>query len=139
MIVPALFNSLVFLLLGLLHFYWAAGGKLAFGEALPKNTSGERMLNPTKPQSALVGFLLTTLSGFYLTTLDMYSFDALENVKAYINWIVVIIFSLRAIGDFRYMGFFKKIRNTDFGKKDTFIYSPLCLILATNAALVELL
>jgi hypothetical protein len=37
---------------------------------------------------------------------------------------------LRAIGDFRYVGFFKRIRDSKFARLDTLAYSPLCAALA---------
>lgn len=45
-------------------------------------------------------------------------------------WIVVGIFIVRAIGDFKYVGFFKKIKHTAFGQNSTKYYSPLCLIIS---------
>ncbi|WP_307347298.1 DUF3995 domain-containing protein [Metabacillus malikii] len=43
--------------------------------------------------------------------------------------IITFIFFLRAIGDFKYLGFTKKIKNTNFSKYDTALYTPLCLYL----------
>ncbi|KRE83053.1 hypothetical protein ASG89_13045 [Paenibacillus sp. Soil766] len=39
---------------------------------------------------------------------------------------------LRAIGDFKYLGFFKKVKHTSFSYYDTRFYSPLCLFLAIS-------
>ena len=36
-------------------------------------------------------------------------------------------FLLRAIGEFRYVGFFKRVRGTRFAFWDTCLFSPLCL------------
>ena len=38
--------------------------------------------------------------------------------------------ALRAIGDFRYVGFFNRVRDTGFARLDTLAYSPLCAGLA---------
>ena len=38
--------------------------------------------------------------------------------------------ALRAIGDFRYVGFFKRVRDSSFARLDTLAYSPLCAGLA---------
>jgi hypothetical protein len=48
----------------------------------------------------------------------------------------VAVFGLRAIGDFRYLGFFKRVTGTRFARADTLIYSPLCAGLAAMAAVV---
>ena len=42
----------------------------------------------------------------------------------------------RAIGEFKYVGFFKRVRGSRFARLDTLIYSPLCLSLAIGVALV---
>jgi len=49
------------------------------------------------------------------------------------------IFLLRAIGDFNYVGFFKKIKDTNFGKMDSKYYSPLCLVIAIMGFAVKFL
>ena len=50
-----------------------------------------------------------------------------------------IILLVRAVGDFKYAGFFKRIKGSNFAKYDNWLYSPFCLIsggallyLATN-------
>jgi hypothetical protein len=42
------------------------------------------------------------------------------------------IFAVRAIGEGNYVGFIKRVRNTTFARNDTWIYSPLCALLATG-------
>jgi lipopolysaccharide/colanic/teichoic acid biosynthesis glycosyltransferase len=42
----------------------------------------------------------------------------------------------RAVGEFKYVGFFKRVRDSKFATLDTFVYSPLCLLLAAGVALV---
>jgi hypothetical protein len=42
----------------------------------------------------------------------------------------------RAMGDFNYVGFFKRVRGTRFARMDTLLYSPLCLALAVGVAAV---
>jgi hypothetical protein len=50
---------------------------------------------------------------------------------------VGIIFIARSIGEFRWLGFFKKHRGSAFSKWDTLMYSPLCLLL--GAAVIYIL
>ncbi|WP_222439555.1 DUF3995 domain-containing protein [Spirosoma utsteinense] len=38
----------------------------------------------------------------------------------------------------RYVGFFKKIKHTPFGKNDTRYYSPLCLLIGVLTLVVVL-
>lgn len=39
---------------------------------------------------------------------------------------------LRAIGEFRLVGFFKRVRGTRFAQLDTLAFSPLCLLLSVG-------
>ena len=43
------------------------------------------------------------------------------------------VFVLRAIGEFRTLGFFKTITGTDFAFWDTWLYTPLCLMIGLGA------
>jgi hypothetical protein len=43
---------------------------------------------------------------------------------------------IRAIGDFKFVGFFKVVKSTSFAANDTWIFSPLCLILALVSVLI---
>jgi hypothetical protein len=36
------------------------------------------------------------------------------------------------VGDFRLVGFFKRVRGNAFARLDTLVYAPLCLVLAVG-------
>jgi hypothetical protein len=40
------------------------------------------------------------------------------------------VLALRAIGEFRYVGLFKRVRESRFAALDTRVYTPLCVALA---------
>ena len=44
--------------------------------------------------------------------------------------LLAFVFAARAIGDFNYVGFFKRVKGSRFAKRDTYLYSPLCVVLA---------
>ena len=46
---------------------------------------------------------------------------------------VSLAFGLRALGDFRYVGFSKRVRDGVFARRDTWLYSPLCALIAILA------
>ncbi|MBK7465824.1 MAG: DUF3995 domain-containing protein [Saprospiraceae bacterium] len=50
---------------------------------------------------------------------------------------IAILFIVRAIGDFQYVGFFKKIKHSLFAEYDTNYFSPLCLIIGILAILLH--
>jgi len=54
-------------------------------------------------------------------------------------WAITTIFLIRAIGEFKYIGFFKKIKTTTFGQMDTKFYSPLCLIISFLGVILQYL
>lgn len=43
------------------------------------------------------------------------------------------IFFLRAVGEFKLVGFFKRASDTPFAYWDTWLFSPLCLVIAIIA------
>jgi hypothetical protein len=47
---------------------------------------------------------------------------------------VALAFGLRAVGDFRFVGFFKRVRGSVFARRDTWLYSPLCVLIGVLAA-----
>ena len=56
--------------------------------------------------------------------------------RLYSGIFLSIIFTIRAIGEFNAVGFFKKIRDTEFAIYDTKYFSPLCLILGVVFAML---
>jgi hypothetical protein len=131
-----LLNSLIFILLALLHIYWAAGGKWARNIAIPVNRKGRKAFHPSRGSTLMVAtglflFALITFgnSGAFNEAVDLKVFQ-------YGNWAIGIIFLLRAIGDFKYFGFAKRIRHTDFAFYDTKLFSPLALAIATSSFVI---
>ena len=51
-------------------------------------------------------------------------------------YVLALVFALRAIGDFRYVGFFKSLGDDPFRAWDTWLFSPLCLVVALAALTV---
>ncbi|WP_336077986.1 DUF3995 domain-containing protein [Paenibacillus sp. 203] len=49
------------------------------------------------------------------------------------------VFILRSIGDFKWVGFFKRKKGTVFAKWDTVLYSPLCFLLGTAILMIMFL
>lgn len=122
-------ESFIFVLLAVLHLFWASGGRWGFEKSLPVNESGERIMNPKKRDSLIVGVGLLFFALFYWLKAKGIALDLPGWVMMVAGWLIPTVFFLRAIGDFKYVGFFKKLRGTDFGVRDTRIYSPLCLFL----------
>jgi len=116
-------DSFIFIILGLLHFYWAFGGTFALNNALPTTREGVKLFNPGKFLTIVVGVILLIFA-YMVLKMDSYIY------------ILAILFAIRAIGDFNYVGFFKKIRSTPFAIYDTKYFSPLCFYLAVSLAFI---
>jgi len=129
----------IFLVLAVIHFYWSLGGRWGFKKALPTNEKGEFMLLPRAIDSVIVGLGLSMFSVFYLSNIGFFNIPLSDRLLSIIYWVIPSIFSLRAIGDFKYVGFFKSIRNTDFSVLDTKFYSPLCLVIGLGGYWVNFL
>ncbi|MEX0275463.1 MAG: DUF3995 domain-containing protein [Flavobacteriaceae bacterium] len=130
--------GILFLLLAAIHFNWALGGTFGFERSLPTNEKGDRVLNPKKVDSAIVGMALLVFGLFYTIQSGVLAVNMPTWAFRYGGWIIPTTFLLRAMGDFKYVGFFKKIRKTPFAKLDTRLFSPLCLLIGAMGILVQL-
>lgn len=128
-------NALIFVLLSLLHIYWAAGGKWAATRVLPQvpGAGGAKAFTPGKGMTLLVAAGLMGLA--LIQTGNVY--NELEN-KILTGGLLAtgIIFGLRVIGDFRYVGITKRVRDTTFARNDNRIFIPLCLYVALSSLFV---
>lgn len=120
---------LIFFSLAILHFYWAFGGEWGFKNALPADENGKILFIPRNIDSAIVGLGLIAFGSFYLLKSDLIQLALPMWIVKYGGWIIPILFLLRAVGEFKYVGLFKSISTTEFGRLDTIFYSPLCLII----------
>ncbi|MCG8477228.1 MAG: DUF3995 domain-containing protein [Cytophagales bacterium] len=132
-----LFNGISMCLIGLLHFYWAGGGKWAISAALPTNSLGDKQLAPTPFVTFIAGliFLSIGLSFLFFSKNEKRKRTLFFNRKN-LFLIFSLGFLLRAIGDFHFSGFFKTTTGTLFAHWDTLLFSPLCLLLSVNSFII---
>lgn len=129
--------AIIFAAIALLHFYWALGGSPSGMAAIP-TVGGKQAFSPSAFATAMVAFAFIAA---VLVVLGKIGFLG-EFIP---HWVfragtfgISIIFLLRAIGEFRLVGFFKTVADTRFAFYDTWIYSPLCLAIAVLAFVVAL-
>jgi hypothetical protein len=126
----------IFFLLGLLHCYWAFGGKRFGMAAVPHTEAGQAVFEPGKFATLIVAAGLF-LFAIVIAANGGWFGNTLPAMPVYAGTIVIAcIFALRAIGEFRYVGLFKRYRTTAFARKDTRIYTPLCLFLSLSCWLI---
>ena len=116
-------TAAIFALLALLHFYWALRGISGSSAAIP-HVNGRPAFKPTKAVTAAVGLVLLGTAAIVLMQVKLLLAGA------------AVVLILRAIGDFRLVGFFKRLRGSRFARLDTLLYSPLCLALSAALALL---
>jgi len=130
---------LIFAVLGGFHFYWLFGGTWGVDKVIP--TKGHEMTTPSIPKFAtlIVALVLVSFGLLYLIKPGLVQVQLPNWVNNYAYWFIPSIFILRAIGEFNYVGFFKKIKHTAFAKADSKIFSPLCLAIGVIGMLVQLM
>jgi hypothetical protein len=125
----------VLTLLGLIHLYWAARGVSGRAVAVPER-DGRPIFRPGRASTVAVamglfGGALTLLAGIDLVSLPMPA-----SWPRWGAWALATLFALRAVGEFRYVGIFKRVTGTPFARWDSRLFTPLCVLIALGSGLV---
>jgi hypothetical protein len=129
--------SFIFLSLSGLHIYWGFGFKMGHAATIPTKTDGKPVINPAKIDCFIVAAGLLVFSVFVLIRAGLVLITLPGLLFNYGMWAITALFLLRAIGDFNYIGFFKKIKKTRFAQMDTMYYSPLCLVIGILSVILN--
>ncbi len=110
--------------LAALHVWWAMGDQRGDSVVIPK-VEGRPAFRPSRRATLIVAALLLAA-----TTVALSQGQVLPDFLpgAPLRWAAMAAgtaFMLRALGEFRLVGFFKRVRNTDFARWDTWCFSPL--------------
>jgi len=132
-------NTIIFLILSSLHFYWALGGTFWYADVLPTNSTGSKRMNPGVMAAFIVAFGILLLAFFTFGNHGIWDEHIKRKYFRYGALLISIIFFLRAIGDFKFIGFFKTVNGTRFAENDTYLFSPLCVLIAVVSILIFLL
>jgi hypothetical protein len=122
----------ILIVIAAIHFYWAAGGTAGKASAIP--TSGGRpVLAPTPAMTLAVAVAILTMAAILALRVGWIAMPGWPHFSVLISlvtWPIAAVFALRAVGERRYVGFFKTVRDSRFARLDTLVYSPLCAALA---------
>ena len=121
-------------LLGLIHLYWAARGIKGRSIALPER-DGHPVMQPGRTSTLAVA---AALFAGALTLLARLGLIWLPLPASWLRggaWTIATLFGLRAIGEFRYVGLFKRVKGTPFARWDSWLFTPLCIVIALGSAL----
>jgi len=118
-------------LLAGVHLYWALGGRWGKDAAVPEiPKTNTPLFRPRKTATLLVAAALAVSAALVALRIGLMTSPIPDWVPRLACIALAIVFLARAIGDFRYVGFFKRVRGTKFARLDTAAYAPLCLFLA---------
>lgn len=122
-------------LAALVHAFWAFGGRLGLGSAIPTGRDGAPAFRPGRTATYLVALGLALVSGLFASGLGLLP----VNRPSWMPWLFALLalgFAARLMGDFRYVGLFKRVRGTDFARVDDALFGPLLFLFALGAALL---
>jgi len=125
----------VFAGLSLIHVYWLFGGRVGLPAAIPE-IDGKPVFQPSALAALVVATGLALCAVVIAGTAGMLALPLSHTVLAWLARALAVVLLLRAIGDFRLVGFFKRSHNSRFARLDTAVYSPLCLVLAIGSAVI---
>jgi hypothetical protein len=121
--------------IGFLHIYWALGGRWASEVVIPESKQLPAFL-PSPAMTLAVACALMIAAGIVVGQLGLVSTGLPSWLFEWGTRVLAAVFFLRAIGEFRLVGFFKRVRNTRFARWDTLLFSPLCLFMALVLMLI---
>lgn len=134
-----LINFSIFILISALHFYWAFGGTWASRAVVPERIGGNKLFMPGLFATILVATGLLFFALVMLANLPSVQEGLSGNYTIKVlSWLIVVVFAARAMGDFKYIGFSKRIKHTIFARYDSYLYSPLCLFITVLTLLIVL-
>jgi hypothetical protein len=123
-----LISLMLFLLCGV-HLYWMLGGKKGGLAAIPSDGS-KPLFRPTKVATGVVAGTLAIMGWFVLELGNVAGSHLFsESLLFGGGWLLSVVFLLRAVGDFKWVGFSKRKKGTLFAKWDILLFSPLCLFI----------
>ena len=122
----------IFGFLSALHVFWAFGGTWGVWAAVAEIHGRPRFV-PSKGATLVVAAALAAAAVVVLTRAHLILGSVPPWASQSAAAVLGTVFVLRSIGDFRLMGFFKSVRGTRFARRDTWLYSPLCVLLGLGA------
>lgn len=123
-------NTSLFAALSVLHVYWAFGGKWRSKSSIPT----KRGTNHPLFEARIVGTLIIGVGLLLFAAVSMANMLMADSKTINVlTYCIAIIFFIRTVGDFKYVGVFKKVKGTGFANADTKFYVPLCAYISISS------
>jgi len=129
--------SAAFVGLALWHFFMAWSPGSGEGSAVP-SVEGKPLFVPSAAATVAIGVVLLLFAGLVAAASGFMAIGLPAGVLRWLCYALSLGLLARAVGEFKYVGFFKRVRGSRFAKLDSLVYSPLCLVLALGVAFVAL-
>jgi uncharacterized protein (DUF2062 family) len=131
----ALLLAVILAILGLVHTYWALGARSPSAATIPE-VAGRPAFKPSRLSTLAVAIGLFVAAALVAVAGRLLADPLRSPMVRILTFGLGGVFLARSIGDFRLVGFFKRVRASQFARLDTFFYAPLCLILGLAALYV---
>jgi hypothetical protein len=130
MILISLFLGSVMLAIASIHYYWAFGGKKWVEAVIPTKPGAEgKAFLPGSIVTFIAATLFLSVAMHFILLSSFFTYPFSTSVANKVTWVIGVTFLLRGLGDFRYFGLAKKVKNTAFAKMDSYYYTPLVFLL----------
>lgn len=127
---------LVFVVLALWHFRMALAPATTSASGAVPSVEGRPLFVPSTKGTVAVGIVLLFFALLVAATGGLLSVFIPQFALVWLSYGLALGLLARSVGEFRYVGFFKRVRGSRFATLDTLVYSPLCLLLAIGVAFV---
>lgn len=127
----AALGSAVSLMAALLHVYWVARPNApSMKMALPHKPDGQVVMLPSRALTALVALQLGGISALQASAV----WGVVWPAQTWCAGAIALLLGVRVIGDGNYVGLSKKFRDSDFGRRDDALYTPLVVVLCVGCS-----
>jgi len=134
----ALLLVLAFSSLSAFHVYWAVGGLYGKPAAFAR-ADGKYVLAPSPLATLMIAIGLAGCACLTAATAGLIPSPLSSHAHGSLSFALAAALMMRAIGDFKLVGFFKPAADDAFARRDTLLYSPICLGLALAVGSLALL
>ena len=132
----AVAGAALFTVIALIHYAWAATGRVP-AAVIPTRRDGSPLFEPKRIESAVVATVLLVAALLLLQRGGVGPMLVPKMLRVLGSGLVSVVMLMRGMGDFAYLGLFKRERSSLFGRMDTRYYTPLVLALGVIAGLVS--
>jgi hypothetical protein len=127
----------VFATISLIHLYWALGGRWAAQAVVPQvpvkqGGTLRPAFNPSGWLTLLVALALLMIALLVCLRVGLISPPVTHRALQWLISAIALLLFARAIGESNLVGFFKEVKGSTFARLDTWVYSPLCVVLGAG-------